>query len=331
MKRGALKQVLVSLGIILVLVMLTLAGMNALQQERSRDNLSHAETVHRLALPAGNGGQNSSLESGTIYFVGNATVIIRYAGFTILTDPNFLHKGDHVHLGYGLQAKRLTNPAIELDELPPIDLVILSHMHDDHFDKLVQRKLNKNVLVVTTNHAAKALRSLGFKLPLGLDTWHSTVITKGDNRLTVTAMPGQHGPGLVSGILPPVNGNMLSFQNREGKTQYRIYISGDTLIHDNLRDIPRQFPNVDMALLHLGGTRVMGIFVTMDAKQGVRMLELIAPREAIPIHYNDYDRFDSPIEDFQQAVDKAGLTDKVRYLKHGETYTFHSRLNQPGE
>ena len=40
----------------------------------------------------------------TVSFVGTATVILRYAGFTILTDPNFLHAGDHVHLGYGLTA-----------------------------------------------------------------------------------------------------------------------------------------------------------------------------------------------------------------------------------
>src|SRR5215210_2999771 len=46
--------------------------------------------------------ENPDFDSGAIFFVGNATVLIRYAGFTILTDPNFLHAGDHVHLGYGL-------------------------------------------------------------------------------------------------------------------------------------------------------------------------------------------------------------------------------------
>lgn len=40
--------------------------------------------------------------TGSIFFIGTATVLIRYAGFTILTDPNFLHAGDHAHLGHGL-------------------------------------------------------------------------------------------------------------------------------------------------------------------------------------------------------------------------------------
>ena len=82
----------------------------------------------------------SGYDEGSIFFVGNATVILRYAGFTILTDPNFLHAGDHVHLGYGLTAKRLTNPAIELHELAEIDLVLLSHLHEDHFDRRTRER-----------------------------------------------------------------------------------------------------------------------------------------------------------------------------------------------
>ena len=49
-----------------------------------------------------------NFETGSIFFVGNATVILRYGGFTVLTDPNFLHQGDHAHLGYGLKSLRLT-------------------------------------------------------------------------------------------------------------------------------------------------------------------------------------------------------------------------------
>jgi hypothetical protein len=50
--------------------------------------------------------ENPDLGSASIFFVGNATLLIRYARFTILTDPNFLHGGDHVHLGYGLTSTR---------------------------------------------------------------------------------------------------------------------------------------------------------------------------------------------------------------------------------
>lgn len=59
---------------------------------------------------------------------------------TTICMSNFLHKGDHVHLGYGLRSRRLTDPALTLAQLPPIDLVVLSHLHEDHFDTLVQKE-----------------------------------------------------------------------------------------------------------------------------------------------------------------------------------------------
>jgi L-ascorbate metabolism protein UlaG (beta-lactamase superfamily) len=60
------------------------------------------------------------------------------AGFTFLTDPNFLHRGDHAKLGYGLRSKRLTEPALDIDQLPPLDFIVLSHHHGDHFDEVVR-------------------------------------------------------------------------------------------------------------------------------------------------------------------------------------------------
>jgi L-ascorbate metabolism protein UlaG (beta-lactamase superfamily) len=62
--------------------------------------------------------------------------------------------------------------------------------------------------------------------------------------------------------------------------------------------------------------------VTMDSKEGLKMLKIIDPRKAIPIHYNDYDVFKSPLSDFKNEVRQAGLEDRVHYLSHGESYTF---------
>jgi hypothetical protein len=70
------------------------------------------EWTNELAL-SGKDVAASHRAQGSIFFVGNATVILSYAGFTILTDPNFLHRGDHVHLGYGMTAACRTDPALE--------------------------------------------------------------------------------------------------------------------------------------------------------------------------------------------------------------------------
>ncbi len=107
-----------------------------------------------------------------------------------------------------------------------------------------------------------------------------------------------------------------------GERLLRLYISGDTLVIDELKEIPRRFPEIDIGLFHLGGTRVLGIMVTMDDAQGVEAVKLINPDTAIPIHYNDYDVFKSPLEDFKKAATEAGLTEKMVYLAHGDTYNF---------
>ena len=270
-------------------------------------------------------------ESGSIQFVGSATTLIRYQGLTILTDPNFLRRGDHVHLGYGLHSQRLTNPAVDFEQLPPIDVVLLSHLHEDHFDRLVEERLPRHTPILTTCPAACALRRRGFTAVYGLRVWDYVTVRKGHVSLRVTSMPGTHGPMIVASALPDVMGGMLDFRDERDGRVYRMYISGDTLIHGDLHEIPRRYRNIDLALLHLGGTRVLGIPATMDAAQGIECLRIIQPDLAIPIHYNDYDVFKDPLENFVRAVERAGLQHKVRYLYHGESYAFVPRASMPAE
>src|SRR5947209_6147076 len=271
-------------------------------------------TTDEIVLPKR--GWRTDLQNGSIFFVGTATTLIRYAGFTILTDPNFLHRGDHVHLGYGLRSARLSDPAIEMDQLPALDLVILSHMHEDHFDRVVAERLQRDIPIVTNPAAARDLDGLGFTAPVPIDTWESVTFVRGGVRLTITAMPGRHGGALVSKAMPPVMGSMLEFTSLAGEVLMRLYISGDTLMYRDLKEIPKRYPDIDLALLHLGGTRILGVLLTMDGAQGVRAVKLLMPQIVIPIHYNDYPVFRSPLDDFRQRIEAEGLSDRVRYLEH---------------
>ena len=86
----------------------------------------------QLRLESG-GGAAPDFSKGSIFFVGTATVILRYAGFTILTDPNFLHAGDH-------------------------------------FDRVAEERLRKDLPIITTEHAASELKDKGFTAPTALGT-----------------------------------------------------------------------------------------------------------------------------------------------------------------
>ena len=93
---------------------------------------------------------------GEVYFIGNATTLIRFGGLTILTDPAFLHKGEHVYLGHGIWARREVEPACQIADLPPIDLIVLSHYHGDHFDDVAAQELDKNLPIVSTADAVES-------------------------------------------------------------------------------------------------------------------------------------------------------------------------------
>jgi L-ascorbate metabolism protein UlaG (beta-lactamase superfamily) len=276
---------------------------------------------YTFTLPAG--PPSGTPGAGTIQYIGTATVLIRYQGFTILTDPNFLHRGENIHLGYGITSERLLEPAIDFDALPPVDLVILSHLHEDHFDLLVQQKLRHDIPIVTTPEASERLGQLGFRQRYALGRWDSLTVRKGDATVRITAMPARHGPRGVAAMLPAVMGSMLDFGNGPGGAAYRIYISGDTLLFDDIDEIPQRYPDIDLALLHLGGERLLGLVtVSMTGADGVRMMRLIAPRVAIPLHQDDYGVYKSPPAEFDAALRAAGMGGKAVDLRRGQLYGF---------
>ncbi|KAJ9143467.1 Metallo-hydrolase/oxidoreductase [Pleurostoma richardsiae] len=319
--------------------------------------------------PGGSASGDSGEEDAGIFFIGTATTVLEWRGFRVLTDPNFLHAGDHVHLGPGVTAQRRTDPAVDLDQMPPMDCILLSHYHEDHFDRLVEDSLNRSFPIITTPHAKGCLTSSAkaepFKAIYDLDFFQSLVLHQnggpgeagdqtGSSRhpaIKVTGMPGKHVPpgplSVTNDILqavPPTNGWLLELgwttdpsstgggdagQSPALQTGYRIYISGDTLFVDELKEIPKRLKDdrIDLMLVHLGGTTIPGpslplLMVTMDAKQGLQMVQLMDPDVTIPIHFDDYDVFMSPLDDFKKEVEQAGLQQRVVYLDRGEQYRF---------
>ncbi|TMR92251.1 MBL fold metallo-hydrolase [Nonomuraea basaltis] len=257
---------------------------------------------------------------GSLQFIGNATTLIQYNGFTLLTDPNFLHRGQRAYLGYGLSSRRLTDPAMEIEDLPPLDAVVLSHLHGDHWDRVTRRGLDRDTPIITTTTAARRLHRRGFRGSVGLEELQQHELRGAGGSVTITALPARHAPGPVEVLLPPVIGTMLEFCNREERVELRLHISGDTVLDRHLDAIPRRFPEIDLAIVHLGGTRLLGsLLVTMDGEQGAAWVDLINPRTVVPVHYDDYTVFSSPLDDFRHHIEQAGLSDRVVCLERGET------------
>jgi L-ascorbate metabolism protein UlaG (beta-lactamase superfamily) len=256
-------------------------------------------------------------------FIGNATVLLRIGDFTVLTDPAFGPAGSRVSLGYGMWTKRLHDPALQALENVELDAILLSHLHGDHFDRAARRRLDPALPIITTPQAERRLRRR-FPAAHGLPTWESHEWTKGEQRLRVTAVPGRHGPGIADALLPDVMGSVVEFAI-EGRPRLTLYITGDTLFRPGLAEIPRRFGAIDAMLIHLGGTRVLGLLVTMDDRQGTELTHLIHPGRTIPIHYDDYRVFKSPLDRYLSRARGEGLTG-IQPVGRGETVDLPLRL-----
>ncbi|WP_374969572.1 MBL fold metallo-hydrolase [Terrabacter sp. BE26] len=262
------------------------------------------------------GGAAGSLgTTAALTFIGTATTVLELGSFTILTDPNFLHRGERAYLGKGLWSRRLTDPALEIEDLPRLDAVVLSHLHGDHFDRVARRGLDRRAPVLTTPAAARRLDSWGFDTQ-PLTDWQQHVFGDGEQSLVVTAVPGIHARGVMGALLPPVMGSVI--EHRVGdQVRHRVYVSGDTLTGDHLDAVRRRFPDIDTAVVHLGGTRVLFHTVTMDADQGVDFLGRVRPAQTVPVHHSDYGVFRSPLAEFLAKARQAGRSG-IRVLKPGE-------------
>lgn len=257
-------------------------------------------------------GAEASLE-----FLGTATTLLRLGPFTVLTDPNFLHRGQRAYLGRGLWSRRLTEPSKQPDQLPELTAVLLSHLHGDHFDRIARRELDRTVPVLTTPGAARRLRRWGFAASTGLPTWETTELTSGRWSLRITSVPGVHAPLAARPLLPSVMGSVLELRHGAGPV-HRTYVSGDTLFRPWLREVVERTGPLDAAVVHLGGTRVLGLLVTMDGPQGADLVDLLDPGVTIPVHHDDYGVFRSPLSEFTAELERRGDRRRVSVVARGE-------------
>jgi L-ascorbate metabolism protein UlaG (beta-lactamase superfamily) len=253
----------------------------------------------------------------SLTFVGTATTLLRLGRFTLLTDPNFLHRGQRAYLGKGLWSRRITEPALGISDLPTLDAVVLSHLHGDHFDRVSRAQLGREAPVVTTPHAARRLDRWGFEAR-ALRTWESSTLVDGEEELRITAVPAVHARGLMGALLPPVMGTVLEL-HRDGAVVRRVYLSGDTLTGDHVDQVAERFPAVDSAVVHLGGTRILFRTVTMDDEQGVDFLDRVRPRQVVPVHHSDYPVFRSPLSAFVTRARAGGWGDRLTVVDAGDT------------
>ncbi|MBQ1017528.1 MBL fold metallo-hydrolase [Micromonospora sp. D93] len=245
--------------------------------------------------------------------IGGPTVLIEVAGWRILTDPTFDAPGRRYSFGWGTASRKRTGPAIEADQLGPVDAVLLTHDHHaDNLDDRGRVLLEQVPIIITTRAGANRLGGSA----RGMRPWEVTELeAPGLPTVTVTATPCRHGPPLSR----PIAGAVVGFALRwPGQEHGVFWITGDTVFFRGLRTVARRL-TVDTVLLHLGAVRfpITGpLRYSLTADAAVKLCTTLRPRTIIPVHYEGWEHFSEGRDQVERAFAGAphGLGERLHWL-----------------
>lgn len=226
----------------------------------------------------------------TLTWLGHATVLINFHGVRILTDPVF---SPRIGLDAGLAVigpKRYVAPALRIADLPPIDVVLLSHAHLDHMDLPSLRKLPKPALAVTARATADILDGTPVEKAQELGWGDATTYRGAAGELRITAFEVKHwGARWRRDRHRGYNGYLLS---REGKS---IVFGGDTALTPLFASLRARGPHL-AAIMPIAAYDPW-IRNHCTPEQAFEMTDAAGAARIIPVHHQTFKLSDEPMHE----------------------------------
>jgi L-ascorbate metabolism protein UlaG (beta-lactamase superfamily) len=246
-----------------------------------------------------------------VTLVGGPTAMLEYGGLRWLTDPTLSPPGE-----YAGGLVKTTGPAVSVEQIGPIDVVLLSHDHHaDNLDPAGRESLPAAGRVFTTIEGAQRLAAGA----VGLEPWSSVEVSgRGGNAVTVTALPAQHGPDGSDPVMGQVIGFLLV-----GAGLPTVYISGDNASLDVVRSIAERCGPVDVAVLFAGAVqlahRFNGAYLTLSSDRAAEAAKILAAPTVIPLHYEGWTHFTQGADSLRAAFAGNGISDRLTLVAPGAT------------
>ena len=257
----------------------------------------------------------------TVTWIGHATVLLQLSGVNILTDPHFTERASPLSFA---GPKRWVLPALRLDELPHIDIVLISHNHYDHLDLATVRRL-----------AQQAGGPPRFYVPLGLARWfreqnlpvHAELDwwdRRDDGTLAVHLVPMQHW----SARTPWDRNETLWGGFVVEAPDFRFICTGDTGYSADFKDIGKRFGSFDLAALPIGAYAPRWFMQTqhVNPAEAVQIHRDLNARQSLAVHWGTFVLTDEPLDELPrqlaEALDAQGVPRSAFWVfTHGETRT----------
>ncbi len=242
-------------------------------------------------------------------WIGHASFLVQFSDLNVLIDPNFAN--------WLFLLKRIKRAGLRLKDLPPIDLVLLTHAHYDHFHRPTLRRLPATKLGVMPWGLGDLARGLGFERIIELQTWDS--FSHDDWKVTLT--PCRHwGARRLRDLHRGYGGFVLEHQGRS------VYHAGDSAYFDGFKEIGRRL-TPEIALLPIG-TYYPDTFrnVHMGPDEALRVFRDLRSRWFVPMHYGtfrlSFEDLDEPPRWLREIARRERMLHQVRMLEEGVPQVF---------
>lgn len=263
----------------------------------------------------------------SVMWVNHSTFLISYKGVKIVTDPILSERCSPFSF-FG--PKRLHKPPFEIEALEDLSLVLISHDHYDHLDKVSIEKIyrkNPNVLFIVPEGVKKWFTRRGIENVRELSWWENTSVSFGKVNLEVTSVPSQHFSGrslfstnktLWCGFVVKISENAESCK--------KMYFVGDTGYNPNdFKSIGDVFKGFDLSLIPIG-TYVPYAFMSpvhICPEKAVKIHQEVHSKLSIGMHWKTFklseENLDQPPFDLHSNMEKANLNPLAfRVLEPGQ-------------
>ena len=213
-------------------------------------------------------------------WIGHASFLFTLGGKRILIDPIFAPRIGPV--------TRLTPPGLPIEELPPIDLVLITHNHRDHLDPWTISRLGSAPTYVTPLGNGALLEKLGATKVTELDWWQSSTL----GELEITLVPARHWSMRFPWDRNDALWGGFVVRGPEGAA----YHSGDTAFFEGFAEIGRRLGPIDWAMLPIGAYEPRWFMEAqhMGPEDAVEAARLLAARHLVAMHWGTFRLTDEP-------------------------------------
>ena len=254
-----------------------------------------------------------------VMWIGHASILINHKNVTVLTDPQFSDRASPFSF---LGPRRVTPSPIKIDDLPNIDIVVISHNHYDHLDKESIRKLTR------TQQNIKFLVPLGLKSLL--EEWRVKNVTELDWWEPVEVR------GIKIQPTPVKHWSKRTFFDRNKSlwagwmmqwSDFVFYFAGDTGYSSDFKETVKKLGKPDLAAIPIGAYEPRDFMKSahINPEEAVKVFGDLDANYAIGIHWGTFKLTLEPMNEppirLKNALKKAGVNGKIfRTLKHGEMW-----------